>query len=92
MGHLALLRSALAGAGLPPCLGGLPLDPALALPERHLGLFTAPEVTLAPDVLADAAERHLDVDAILRLASEPTLEKRTPRDVADEFLRANDLK
>lgn len=82
VGHLALLRSALAAAGLPPCLGGLPLDPALTLPERHLGLFTAPEVTLAPDVLADAAERHLDVDAILRLAAESTVSRRGQ--VADE--------
>ncbi len=82
-GHLALLRSALAAADLPPCLGGLPLDPALTLPERHLGLFTAPEVTLAADMLADAAERHLAVDAILRGAAERTEKARgvdgTPR-------------
>ncbi len=76
-GHLALLRDALAAAGLPPCLGGLPVDPALALPERHLGLFTAAETTVAFDVLADAAERHLDVDAILRLAPRPDAHRST---------------
>lgn len=67
--HLGLLREALASAALPPCLGGFPDDPALRLPERHLGLVTAAETALAPAVLADAAERHLDVDAILVLAS-----------------------
>ncbi|MBI3767305.1 MAG: cobyrinate a,c-diamide synthase [Deltaproteobacteria bacterium] len=71
-GHLRLLRDALAAAGLPPCLGGFPVDAALALPERHLGLFTAAETTVAFDVLADAAERHLDVDEILRLATAVT--------------------
>ncbi len=78
-GHVAILRDALAAAGLPPCLGGLPLDPALALPERHLGLYTAPEVTLAAAVLADAAERHLDVDAIMRIAAEPGQNSEHPR-------------
>jgi cobyrinic acid a,c-diamide synthase len=65
--HLELLRRALASAGLPPCLGGLPYDAALTIPERHLGLFTAPETSVDAGVLADAAERHLDVDAILGL-------------------------
>lgn len=67
--HLALLRDALAAANLPPCLGGLPLDPSLAIPERHLGLFTAAETTITLDTLADAADRHLDVDALLGLAT-----------------------
>ena len=68
-GHRAFLVEALASAGAPPCLGALPLDPALALPERHLGLVTAPERTLDAGVLAAAAERHLDVDALLALAA-----------------------
>jgi len=64
-GHLALLRDALAAAGLPPCLGGLPTDARFTIPERHLGLVT--DATVPIEALAEAAERHLEVDAILRL-------------------------
>lgn len=63
--HLELLRTALAEASLPPCLGGFPFDARLAIPERHLGLLTAAETSVAGDALADAAERYLDLDAIL---------------------------
>jgi cobyrinic acid a,c-diamide synthase len=63
--HLELLRAALAAASLPPCRGGFPFDPRLAIPERHLGLLTAAETNIDADALADAAERYLDVDAIL---------------------------
>jgi cobyrinic acid a,c-diamide synthase len=67
-GHLAILRAALAASAGPPCLGGMPLDPALSIPERHLGLVTAGERPPAFAALADAAERHLDVDAIVTMA------------------------
>ncbi len=67
--HLELLHDALRAAGLPACVGGLPDGPELRVPERHLGLVTAAETGVPFATLADAAERHLDVDAILRLAS-----------------------
>jgi cobyrinic acid a,c-diamide synthase len=67
-GHLAILRAALAASAGPPCLGGMPLDAALTIPERHLGLVSAVECSPAFAALADAAERHLDVDAILAVA------------------------
>ena len=67
-GHVAILRAALAASAGPSCLGGVPLDPALTIPERHLGLVGAAERPPASDALADVAERHLDVDAILAIA------------------------
>ena len=56
----------LAGS-LPPDLhwfGALPRDPALALPERHLGLVAAGELTELDarlDALADALEAHAEL-------------------------------
>jgi len=54
-----------------PVLGYLPRDPALALPERHLGLVPAGELG-ALDRLLDAAARiveaRLDLDALGALA------------------------
>ncbi len=51
-----------------PVLGALPRDPAIALPERHLGLVQAseqPDLPALLDRLANRAEQHLDLDAIL---------------------------
>jgi len=55
-----------------PVFGALPRDPALTLPERHLGLVQAaehPDLLALLDRLADRAEQHLDLDAILRRAA-----------------------
>jgi cobyrinic acid a,c-diamide synthase len=61
---------AMAAIGL-PILGAFPRDGTLALPERHLGLIQADEhadLAMRLDRLADAAEAHLDIDAILACA------------------------
>jgi cobyrinic acid a,c-diamide synthase len=68
-GHLELLRKATAGD--PPVLGGLPKEPALAFPERHLGLRTADRAAVPDEQFAAWGERvaeWLDVDAIVALA------------------------
>ncbi|MGH6735384.1 MAG: cobyrinate a,c-diamide synthase [Methyloceanibacter sp.] len=57
-----------------PILGAVPRDETIALPERHLGLVQAREhgdLDARLDALADMAERHLDLDAIVALASPP---------------------
>ncbi len=63
---------AIGQAGL-PVLGCLMRDPALSLPERHLGLVQAQEHGALDGflaALADTAERCLDLDAIVALAAE----------------------
>ncbi len=54
-----------------PLLGHIPRDPALALPERHLGLVQAeelPALHVQLDRLAEMAEQCLDLDAIVAAA------------------------
>ena len=70
-GHRAILEAAAAAAGIAP-LGFLPRLPALALPERHLGLKQAHEIADLPVFLAAAAEAvapHLDLDRLAALAA-----------------------
>ena len=69
--HAEWLREALAGACRAAPVGFLPSLPDLALPERHLGLATAVETGLTPefrDTLAEAIERHVDLDRLLSLS------------------------
>ncbi len=71
-GHREILSKAMAKS-LPqvPVLGFLPRDPALALPDRHLGLVQAGEhgdLDGFLDGAADLAEAHLDLEALRGLA------------------------
>jgi cobyrinic acid a,c-diamide synthase len=69
--HEELLRQALAPLGV-PVLGALRRDPGVTAPERHLGLVPASErerdTRAALVALADAAERHVDLEGIVALA------------------------
>ncbi len=70
-GHLEYLKEAMA-ASLPeiPVLGGIPRDELIRIPERHLGLVTADEITIDPaweKNLAGLVERYVDLDLILRM-------------------------
>jgi cobyrinic acid a,c-diamide synthase len=67
-GHLDLLCRA---TGVPRIYGGLPKEPSLTFPERHLGLRTADREAIADDVFAAWGARvaeWVDVDAIETLA------------------------
>lgn len=68
--HRHLVAEAMAGINL-PMLGALMRDGAPNLPERHLGLVQAREhdnLEALLEQLADAMERDLDLDALLRAA------------------------
>jgi len=68
--HARLARAGVERAGL-SVLGVLPRDGVPGLPERHLGLVQAEETADLDrhlDALADAAERHLDLDRIVASA------------------------
>ncbi len=65
--HRDGVAAALAGIGL-PVLGAIPRDKSMSLPERHLGLVQAqehPDLDRHLALLADMAERCLDLDAIV---------------------------
>jgi cobyrinic acid a,c-diamide synthase len=70
--HCALLDAAMA-RHLPDiaCLGAIPRDPDLMLPERHLGLVPAGERGAAETIIARAAlavAADLDIDRLVALA------------------------
>jgi cobyrinic acid a,c-diamide synthase len=77
--HRALVTDAIATLSI-PVVGALPRDQTLALPERHLGLVQAREhgdLTALLDRLADMAERHLDLDAVIACAAPMTITAAT---------------
>jgi cobyrinic acid a,c-diamide synthase len=69
-GHLELLRTASREA---PVVGGLPEQPDLRFPERHLGLHTADEQIL-PDATLDrwgeVAREWIAIDRVLAIAGD----------------------
>jgi cobyrinic acid a,c-diamide synthase len=80
--HRALLAAAMV-RHLPELavLGALPQDPALALPERHLGLVPAAEAASAEAVIARAAAviaAHTEVDRLIALARPALLAAPAP--------------
>jgi cobyrinic acid a,c-diamide synthase len=67
-----MLHEAIASTCKTRILGWLPRDPAIAIPERHLGLQSAAEESAstqddAVDRLAVLAEKYLDLDELLTL-------------------------
>lgn len=78
-GHLDLLRKAT--AGVPPVLGGLPKEAALAFADRHLGLHSADRETVPEGVFVSWGERvseWCDVDAMIALARSAPVLQETP--------------
>jgi cobyrinic acid a,c-diamide synthase len=68
--HRTLVTDAIIPLSI-PVIGSLPRDATLTLPERHLGLVQSSEhPDLQPHLerLAEFAERHIDIDAVVMLA------------------------
>jgi cobyrinic acid a,c-diamide synthase len=68
--HEDLVRRAMEGAGI-AVLGALPRHAPIALPERHLGLVQAEELSRLNELIGEAARlvtERVDLDAVLRLA------------------------
>ncbi|EXL09934.1 cobyrinate a,c-diamide synthase [Aquamicrobium defluvii] len=69
--HRRLCAEAIEALGL-PVVGAIERDPTLTMPERHLGLVQAGEhddLMAFIDRMADMAERSIDLDAVLELAT-----------------------
>ncbi len=84
-GHLQYLQQALGQLEGIKFLGGLPREGELAIPERHLGLFTAEDHPLEDSRLehmAEMVEKHLDLDGLL--ASLPVLQIPQETPMAEE--------
>jgi cobyrinic acid a,c-diamide synthase len=70
-GHLRATAEAIGAATGLPVLGSLPNDPALVIPERHLGLVPVGEGGVRAgtlDRLADLVAQRFDIAAIQRIA------------------------
>jgi cobyrinic acid a,c-diamide synthase len=70
--HYEMLHEAIASTCKTRILGWLPRDPAIAIPDRHLGLQSAAEQSAntqddTVDRLAVLAEKYLDLDELLTL-------------------------
>jgi cobyrinic acid a,c-diamide synthase len=71
--HFRMLEAAIESACKTPVLGWLPREPAVAIPEKHLGLQTAEEGETGGalenqiDTLADLANKHLDIANLMNL-------------------------
>jgi cobyrinic acid a,c-diamide synthase len=71
--HEKLARAGFDQIGM-QVFGVIPRKDAIALPERHLGLVQAGEhegLSTCLDALADLAETHLDVEALLKIPRSP---------------------
>jgi cobyrinic acid a,c-diamide synthase len=67
-GHYRILADAV---GDLPILGWLPINPAIEIPERHLGLFTAREMTASRiGAIGEFVVERIDLDFFLRLCAE----------------------
>lgn len=69
--HAAICTQEVEALGV-PVLGAIPRQDLVAVPSRHLGLITAAELSEAQEAVARMGElvaRHVDLDALLDLAS-----------------------
>jgi cobyrinic acid a,c-diamide synthase len=70
--HARMVFDAIAAAGDALPLGAIAYAADLAMPERHLGLHTAADGALTPELigrLGDAVEQGVDLDRLLALAA-----------------------
>ena len=77
--HERLVRLGMAAVGI-TVFGALPRNPAIKMPERHLGLVQAQELPELEALLSDAArfiEAHVDL-AALRASARPAMLDPTP--------------
>ncbi|MCU1322710.1 MAG: Cobyrinic acid A,C-diamide synthase [Acidobacteriaceae bacterium] len=71
--HFRMLETSIKSACKTPVLGWLPREPAIAFPERHLGLQTAEEGETGEglerliDTLSDLANKHMDIPHLMDL-------------------------
>ena len=88
--HFEMLRDAIEASCKTKILGWLPNEPAIAIPERHLGLHGAGEQTVGQEAMFEAfaslADKHLDLDGLIDLRCGLEIDERlTARTVKSQF-------
>ena len=66
--HYEYLRDAVEQNCTTPCLGFMPKNEKIVMPERHLGLMTADELDISPEVLSllvSMVADHIDMDGFM---------------------------
>jgi cobyrinic acid a,c-diamide synthase len=87
--HADEVRDALGRTGI-PVLGALPRDEGIETPSRHLGLVPAAECAESEQNLKRMAEviaAHVDIDAVLRIASDAEALHEAPWDPTQNIQR-----
>lgn len=67
--HLSTLKSVCDDMRI-RCFGGIPNDPALGTPSRHLGLSLTEDMEGFIERAADIVEKHIDIPALLAATSQ----------------------
>jgi cobyrinic acid a,c-diamide synthase len=82
--HVKLIRDSLTSAGINiPIIGALPKNKDISIPSRHLGLHMASENTLNVKLLSDLIEKHIDMEAVNKIANAytpPYVELKEPEE------------
>ncbi|MEX1301934.1 MAG: cobyrinate a,c-diamide synthase [Desulfotignum sp.] len=79
--HYDYLKEAVAQNCTTPCLGHLPQNQALIMPERHLGLTTADEHILSQDTidtLVSLVDAHLTLPQLIRELPDIGVSEKSP--------------
>ncbi len=66
--HYEYLKDAVEQNCKTPCLGFMPKNEKIVMPERHLGLMTADELAISPEVLSilvSMVQEHIDMDDLM---------------------------
>ena len=83
--HYNLIREAMANIGL-ACVGWMPKDAALGMPDRHLGLVPVEERPDVEDQVARAASLiRIDMDALTAIARRAKPADAAPRAFPESF-------
>lgn len=76
--HYRMLETVIRSVTTTPLLGHIPTDRTIAIPERHLGLYTAEETTTDENrvgAFSQAGRQHLDLTPLLDLTWPVTMAK-----------------
>lgn len=91
--HYEYLKNAVEQNCKTRCLGFMPKNDAIVMPERHLGLVTADELAVKPDVLStliSMVKNHIDMDALIHnLDSFESLKKKRGNQTSEKSVNSN---